>query len=143
MLGATPMKPRGTHVPDMMSRIETVLVRAGRTAEGVSGVHYVSPDHGDLDLAGLRHLANIRTDFFSGSARPVVGPGVRMAKRAVRRALRWYVEPMMAQQTRFNHAALDLVEKLRLQNARLVAEIESVRSSGPGVAGAEAPPANG
>ncbi len=120
---------RNTHVPDMMSKVETVLARAARSPGGVSGVHYVSPGEGDVDLAGLRHLANIQTEFASGSARPVVGVGIRFAKRAVRRLLRWYVKPMMEQQTRFNHAALDLLEKLRVQNERLALEVETLRAS--------------
>ncbi len=121
---------RNTHVPDMMSKVEAALGRAARSAGGVSGVHYVSPGDGDGDLAGLRHLANIQTEFASGSARPLVGGAVRFAKRAVRRLLRWYVKPMMEQQTRFNHAALDLIEKLRVQNERLSAELEALRASG-------------
>lgn len=128
---------RNTQVPHMMSKVEAVLTRAARSPAGVGGVHYVSPDQGDVDLAGLRHLANIQTEFASGSARPVVGAAVRFSKRAVRRLLRWYVKPMMEQQTRFNHAAIDLIEKLRLQNERLTAEVDALRASAPGLAGTE------
>lgn len=116
---------RNTHVPEMMSRVEAALAQGA--ADGTGGVHYVSPDDHHVDLAGLRHLANIQIEFASGSARPVVGPSVRFGKRAVRRLLRWYVAPIMEQQTRFNHAALDLVEKLRTQNERLAVEIEALR----------------
>ncbi len=137
------MMLRNTHVPHMMSKVEAVLARAARSPGGVGGVHYVSPDQGDVDLAGLRHLANIQTEFASGSARPVVGAGVRFAKRAVRRLLRWYVKPMMEQQTRFNHAALDLIEKLRVQNERLTAEVETLRASrGTGPDSGGTPPAD-
>lgn len=120
---------RNTHVPHMMSKVEAVLARAARSPGGMAGVHYVSPDDSDLDLAGLRHLATIQTEFASGSARSVVGPAVRFSKRVVRRLLRWYVKPMLEQQTRFNHAALDLIEKLRMQNERLAAEIDDLRAS--------------
>jgi hypothetical protein len=120
---------RSNHVPYMMSKLEAVLARAASSPEGVGGVHYLSPHDGDVDIAGLRHLANIQTEFPSGSSRPLIGGGVRFAKRAVRRLLRWYVKPMMEQQIRFNHAALDLIEKLRLQNERLTAEVDSLRAS--------------
>jgi hypothetical protein len=124
---------RSNHVPQMMNKVEAVLARASRSPSGVGGVHYISADEGDIDLAVLRHLANIQTEFASGSARPVVGGGVRFAKRAVRRLLRWYVKPMMEQQTRFNHAALDLVERLRVQTERLTAEVDALRvPRGPG-----------
>lgn len=124
---------RNTHVPHMMSKVENVLARAARSPEGVGGVHYVSPDDSDVDLAGLRHLANIQIEFASGSARPVIGGGVRFAKRVVRRLLRWYVKPIMEQQTRFNHAAIDMIENVRLQNERLTMEVEALRAArGPG-----------
>jgi hypothetical protein len=116
---------RNTHVPEMMARVEAALARGA--TEGAGDVHYVTPDDHYVDLAGLRHLANIQIEFASGSARPVVGPAVRFGKRALRRLLRWYVKPIMEQQTRFNHAALDLVEKLRVQNERLAVEVESLR----------------
>ena len=117
---------RNTHVPEMMSRVEAALAR-GASSDDAGDVHYISPDDHHVDLAGLRHLANIQIEFASGSARPVIGPGGRFGKRAVRRLLRWYVKPIMEQQTRFNHAALDLVEKLRIQNERLAVEVEALR----------------
>ncbi|MDQ4133778.1 MAG: methyltransferase domain-containing protein [Actinomycetota bacterium] len=116
---------RGTDVSQMMTRVETVLARAARSAKGVGGVTHLAVD-GDPDLgtANLRQPANIQIEFHSGSARPVVGPAIRLAKRAVRRSLRWYVQPIMEQQTRFNHAVLDLVERLRAQQEKLL-ELET------------------
>ena len=60
----------------------------------------------------LRHPASIRTEFEAGSDRPVVGPAVRMAKRLVRRGLRWYLDPIVEQQSRLNHALLDALQEL-------------------------------
>lgn len=116
---------RGTDVSQMMTRVETVLARAARSAKGVGGVTHLAVE-GDPELgtASLRHPADIRIEFHSGSARPVVGPAIRLAKRAVRRSLRWYVQPIMEQQTRFNHAVLDLVERLRAQQEKLL-ELET------------------
>ena len=121
---------RGRDVPDVMSKVEAVLTRAGRSPGGARGVLYVTPDH-PRDLASSRHLANLDVEFASGSDRPLIGPVVRFAKRAVRRGLRWYVGPIAAQQTRFNHVTLDLIEKLRSENEWLRAELEALRGEGP------------
>ncbi|MGH9189704.1 MAG: hypothetical protein ACRD0Q_06695, partial [Acidimicrobiales bacterium] len=113
---------RGTDVAAMMTRVETVLSRAERSAEGARGVVHVPRDGGaELGIDRMRNVANVVIEFPSGSARPLVGPAVRFAKRAVRRSLRWYLGPIMEHQSRFNHALLDLAEKLRLANEKLVA----------------------
>ena len=82
----------------------------------------------DLGIAHLRDPATVRVEFHSGSDRRVVGPAIRFAKRAVRRSLRWYVAPMWEQQNRFNHALLDMLEKLRLQNESLRTELDELQS---------------
>ena len=108
---------RSSDVPRTMRAVEAALTKlAARPAGHRPAVTYVVPDHEvDPRMAHLRSMATIRTEFHSGSARPVVGAAVRLAKRAVRRGLRWYVDPIMEQQTRFNHAVLDVVDQLRLQ----------------------------
>jgi len=120
----------GTDVNLMMTRVETALARAARArrnGEAVDGPIYVYPEgDDDLGIALLRGPADIQVELPSGSDRPVVGPAIRFAKRVVRRGLRWYVAPIMMQQTRFNHSLLDLVERLRLENERLRSEVESL-----------------
>jgi hypothetical protein len=120
---------RGTAVPTMMTRVETALVRAARQPGGVSAggpifVHTEGDD--ELGIANLREPATIQVEFDSGSDRALIGNAVRFGKRAVRRGLRWYSTPPWDQQNRFNHALLDLVEKLRLQNERLRNEVEEL-----------------
>jgi hypothetical protein len=120
----------GSDVNVMMTRVETALARAARARrrgdEVVEGPIYVLPEgDDDLGIALLRGPADIQVELPSGSDRPVVGPVIRFGKRVVRRGLRWYVAPIMHQQTRFNHSLLDLVERLRLENERLRAEIEA------------------
>ena len=121
---------QGNDVPRMMTRVQATLQRAERShVAGEPSVYVVSPvGDSDLATARLRHLADIQIEFHSGSARPVIGPTVRLAKRAVRRGLRWYLGPIAAQQTRFNHAAVEVLEKLRLQNEALSAEVEQLRA---------------
>ena len=122
---------RGTDVRLMMTRVATAVVRAQSDPHRPAGPIVVHTEGDDtLGIAPLREPADIRLDFHSGSDRPLVGPSVRVAKRVMRRALRWYVGPMMAQQSEFNHAVLDLIEKLRLQIEQLSAEVESLKASG-------------
>jgi len=119
---------RGSDVPTMMTRVETALARAARSPDPTPGPLYVFTEGDDeLGISPLRDPATIRIELASGSDRPVIGTTIRTAKRAVRRGLRWYVAPIMEQQTRFNHAMLDLVERLRLQNESLRTEVETLR----------------
>ena len=118
----------GSDVPTLMTRVETSLARARRRPEVAGGpifVHREGDD--DIGIARLRTPATVEIEFPSGSARPVVGPVVRFGKRVVRRGLRWYVKPIIEQQNRFNHAVLDLAERLRLQNEQLRNELDSLR----------------
>lgn len=126
------MRRRGTDVPIMMSRVEATLDAADRSAQGLGGVLHVAPE-GDpaVDVARMRQRAEIDVEFHSGSDRPVVGGAVRFAKRVVRRSLRWYVAPMMEQQSRINHANLDAIEQLRLRVNKLQAELDEFRQAEP------------
>ncbi len=124
---------QGNDVPRMMTRVQATLQRAERShVAGEPSVYVVSPvGDSDLATARLRHLADIQIEFHSGSARPVIGPSIRLAKRLVRRGLRWYLGPVVAQQTRFNHAVVEMLEKLRLQNEVLTAEVEQLQARTP------------
>jgi len=100
----------------MMARVEATLAIAERSPNGLTGVLPVAPEgDAEVNVAVLRKSADIRLDFAPGSARPIIGPVVRLGKRTLRRAVRWYVMPMMEQQSRFNHAMLDSIERLRVR----------------------------
>lgn len=119
-----------------MTRVATALAQASHAPD--DGPIVVSREGDDgFRIGRLRELADIQTEFHSGSDRAVVGPAVRLAKRAVRRGLRWYTAPMAKQQSIFNHEVLDLVETLRLRNERLAAELEAWRAGVPPVSGDE------
>jgi hypothetical protein len=122
---------RKTDVPVMMNRVELALSRAGREGDGAPSVFFVSPEGDDADLSYLRRSADISLDFHSGSGRPIVGPAVLLVKRTLRRGLRWYLAPIVAQQSRFNHATIDLIENLRLENERLRARLEELAGGDP------------
>lgn len=126
-----------------MTRVEGALTRQARTSSGSDRVVFVDREgHGELGTAHLRRPATIEMEFHSGSARPLVGAAIRLTKRAVRRSLRWYVQPMMEQQSRFNHAILDTVEQLRMHDEQLQTDLLALaRLSGQGdvASGADLP----
>ena len=117
----------GSDVPTLMTRVETALARARRRPGGGGPIFVHREGDDEIGIARLRTPATVQIEFPSGSARPVVGPAVRFGKRVVRRGLRWYVKPIIDQQNRFNHAVLDLAERLRLQNEQLRNELDSLR----------------
>ena len=115
-------------VPTMMTRVETALVRAARSQEPSPGPLYIFTEGDDeMGISPLRETATIKIEFHSGSDRPVFGDAIRFGKRVMRRGLRWYIAPIMEQQSRFNHSVLDLMERLRLQNENLRTEVETLR----------------
>lgn len=121
---------RGMSVPTMMTRVETALVRASRQPGGVSAegpIFVATEGDAEMGIAALRDKATIELELPSGSDRPVIGTAIRFGKRVVRRGLRWYAKPPWDQQARFNHALLDLIEKLRLQNERLRNEVDDLK----------------
>jgi hypothetical protein len=113
-------------VPSVMTRVQTVLIRAARDGDTRSPIVLHGGDGDDVGIARLREPANVAVEFPSGSDRPVAGPAIRLAKRAVRRGLRWYVGPIVDQQNRVNQMLLDVMERLRLQNERLTSEVETL-----------------
>jgi len=113
-------------VSSVMTRVQTILVRSARSGEAAGTVFLHGGEADDIGIARMREPATIAIEFPSGSDRPVVGPAVRFAKRAVRRGLRWYVGPIIEQQSRVNHMLLDVMERLHLQNERLTCEVETL-----------------
>lgn len=119
---------RETDVPRMMTRVATTLQRAGRTPKGATGVmHLAAEGDEEVPVGVVRSKADISIDSPSGSARPVIGPAILFGKRVVRRGLRWYMAPIVEEQSRFNHSMLDLVESLRLQQEQLRADLDDLR----------------
>ena len=119
---------RETDVPQMMTRVATTLRRAARLPQGAVGVlHLAAEGDDEVPVGTVRPKADISIEFPSGSARPVVGPAILFGKRVVRRGLRWYLAPIIEEQSRFNHSVLDLLEALRLQQERLRADLDDLR----------------
>ncbi|MGH9223371.1 MAG: hypothetical protein ACRD2W_06205 [Acidimicrobiales bacterium] len=119
---------RDTDVPTMMMRVEATLDAAARSPNGAGGVMRVA-NEGDhhLNVGKARQLAAIELEFPASSDRALVGKAIAFLKRVLRRSLRWYVTPMIHQQTRFNHAAVDLFEGLRLSVDRLSRRLDALQ----------------
>jgi hypothetical protein len=118
---------RNTEVPQVMTMVEAALLRAAMPGAPDEPI-VLTPEAEGTDGARLRHRANIQIDVFSGSDRPGIGPAIVLAKRAVRRGLRWYLKPAFDQQSSFNHAVLDLLERAQLENDKLRDEVHRLRS---------------
>ena len=116
----------------MMTLVEAALLRNAASPERNQPIFLTPDGEGDMDISRLRHRAHIHIELHSGSDRPVVGPAIVFAKRVARRGLRWYMKPIMDQQTDFNHAVLDLFERARMENERLVGEVTRLRAAQPG-----------
>ncbi|HET9050058.1 MAG TPA: hypothetical protein VFO60_00045 [Candidatus Dormibacteraeota bacterium] len=69
-------------------------------------------------LEALAHLETVRP---LSSTRAVAGRAAVVAKRAVRRAMAWYVRPITEDQTRFNFAAVRRIHDLEERVAALEA----------------------
>jgi SAM-dependent methyltransferase len=118
---------KGSDVPAVMTRVEAAMVRNARSRKPKQVVVVSDTTEDGLGIGALRQPGTIQTEFASGSARPVVGKAVRYGKRAVRRGLRWYVKPMMEQQSRFNQTTLDLAERLHVADERAAADLDATR----------------
>jgi len=116
----------GTDVTRMMTSVQSALARTARS--GAAGVVFVAAtDENEPVMGRLREDATIKLEFQSGSDRMVVGPAIRFLKRGLRRSLRWYLQPIMEQQSTFNHAVLDIVARMRLDHELLLNELNALR----------------
>jgi SAM-dependent methyltransferase len=92
--------------------------------------------NGSSPLSARARARSAAEQFWAltGERPPHGGPAARLLKRTLRRAMRWYVEPLAQQQRSFNDAALKLIDALgeevdrltteRKERERLVRELE-------------------
>ena len=64
-------------------------------------------------------LATINAHWAIVNDLPVIGPLVVIVRRAIRIALRWYINPIVDQQNAFNQAAVAALHELEIENSRL------------------------
>lgn len=74
----------------------------------------------------LERWATISAHLPLGGRGPL-GVGLALSRRAVRRVLRWYINPIVEQQNRFNAAAVSLDALDRARGCELAREIHDLR----------------
>jgi hypothetical protein len=79
-------------------------------------------------LEALAHLETVRP---LGSSRAVAGKAVVIAKRAIRRAVAWYVRPITEDQTRFNFGVVRRLYDVEQRLAALEARTQQNASADP------------
>jgi hypothetical protein len=113
----------GGALAEQMQRIRaTILARHGidPEREGVTVAH-TSP------VEEAARLATINAHWGIASDLPVVGPLLVLFRRVLRLTLRWYINPIVEQQSTFNEAAVRALYDLRIENEHLRAELDRLR----------------
>jgi hypothetical protein len=101
------MAERGTDVAALFARLQEELRAAG-------------PRFGDVTPAQVRLSTRDQAErlWAVSAERPIVGKGGPI-KHVLRRFMRWYVEPALADQRAFNDAVLKLVDDLDERISRI------------------------
>src|SRR5919198_2202864 len=110
-------------VRELVAQLEEELRRTGprhRAGAGASSVRVNA-------RAAAERLWPVSVDRHVGGRGGAVGAFYRPVKLALRKLMRWYVEPAFADQRAFNDALLRLVDDLYDENDRLRAELEALR----------------
>ena len=101
----------------------------------------------DFSLSQLRQSVDEVNDLWFVSAHlpitwrtPGLGTAVAYLKKATRVLLRWYINPIVEQQNRFNSAVARALVEMTAQQERLTREWAALEER---VAALEAPPADG
>lgn len=98
---------KNSDVSTVMHRVRAGMSRALRTRAG--GILFIESEPADrFGIDAARAQSEVVVDLPSGSARPVVGPGIVFAKRVFRRLVRWYAKPVAIRQSQINQRALDV-----------------------------------
>jgi hypothetical protein len=79
--------------------------------------------------ASAERTWRVTADRTHGGRGGAFGAAQRPVRAAVRKLVRWYVEPVFADQRTFNAALLKLVDELHAENERLRAELELQRTA--------------
>lgn len=109
----------------MSERNSTVADQARRLREAILERHGYGSEHGTADTEATRaiddagRLATVTAHWGIVSQVPVAGRFIVFAKRAIRIATRWYINPIVDQQNAFNDAVLRALNDLQAENDRL------------------------
>lgn len=116
-----------------MSGNSSVEAQVQRIREAVLARHGYAPGAAiDLCARGsavdeAQQMAVVNAHWGIASDLPVVGPLLVLFRRVLRIMLRWYINPIVEQQNRFNQAAVRALFELRAENENLRAELSRAR----------------
>ncbi len=114
-------------VEELFQQLREEVRRSGSDPGAAAG----DPDERRAARAEAERLWPVSADR-SLRLRPGVRGGLGTPVKAVlRKAMRWYVEPLAYDQRSFNAAALRLIDDLQEQVDRLEAELERLRAERP------------
>lgn len=120
----------------MPERDTTVVEQARRLRLAILNRHGYESDAqmpeggGNIAIEDAIRLATITTHWGIVSDLPILGRLVVIVKRAIRIALRWYINPIVEQQNAFNDAVVRSLYELQGENDRLRASVRSQEPSG-------------
>jgi hypothetical protein len=112
-----------------MSDFDSIDQRVQKIREAVLARHGLSPSDripGSRNASAIedvQHHAVINAHWGIASDIAIVGPVLVLFRRALRILLRWYINPIVEQQNRFNQATVRALYELRLENENLRAEV--------------------
>jgi hypothetical protein len=114
----------GGALAEQMQRIRaTILARHGIDPElERPAVSLSSPVEDAARLAMVNAHWGIASDI------PVAGRLLVLFRRVLRLTLRWYINPIVEQQSTFNEAAVRALYDLRIENEHLRAELDRLRA---------------
>lgn len=112
-----------------MSYTDAVDVEARRVREAVLARHGLGPtDEIPLHRSGsaiedVQRLATVSAHWGIASDAPFFGSILVLFRRILRILLRWYINPIVEQQNRFNQATVRALFELRSENEDLRAQL--------------------
>jgi hypothetical protein len=110
---------------DADERVRTQVDRIRRLVLDRHGVADSTEDTGSHRprIDDVSRLATVTAHWGISSAVPLFGPFIVYWRRVVRILLRWYINPIVEQQNRFNQAVVRALFDLQLENDELRAEL--------------------
>lgn len=98
-----------------------------RRRYGFESEQAVPGKKGGSGIIDAANYAQVTAHWGLSSELPVIGRIVVIVQRALRIGLRWYVNPIVDQQNRFNDAAVRALYELQTDNDKLRAEIADLK----------------
>jgi hypothetical protein len=110
---------------DVSATLEAVRV-AVRKRSGYHSAAEVPPAGASSPVAEAAELAAVSAHLPVTWDTPVFGRAIALSKRAMRLALRWYINPIIEQQNAFNDAVVRVLVTLEARQEQLARRIDAL-----------------